>query len=74
VRVNASERHLIETRDKETGYKISAGIETSGYDVIVAFSSWNFTYLTGAVLPFAPSYLDRRSLAVRTRTGDVYAI
>jgi Xaa-Pro aminopeptidase len=62
------------TRDAALEERISRGMELQGYDLIVAASSESFTYLTGAVLPFAPNYPNRRALAVRTQTGDVYVI
>lgn len=62
------------TRDATLNQKISLGMELQGYDLLVTGSRGNFTYLTGAVLPFAPSYPSRKALAARTQTGDVYAI
>jgi Xaa-Pro aminopeptidase len=54
--------------------KIREAIGDSGYDVIAAFGPDNFTYLTGAVLPFPENYIDRHAAVIMGSDGLGVAI
>ncbi|MCX6642322.1 MAG: hypothetical protein NTV15_02910 [Candidatus Bathyarchaeota archaeon] len=49
--------------------KIMEAISSSGFDAVAAFGADNFTYLTGAVLPFPENYPDRHAAAIMGTDG-----
>jgi Xaa-Pro aminopeptidase len=46
----------------------------SGMDALIAFGDDNFTYVTGAALPFAPEVPDRRAVALQRADGESVVI
>lgn len=54
--------------------KITATIQESEYDAILAFGWDNFSYFSGTVLPFAEYYLNRKSAVLLPKEGSSIVI
>ena len=54
--------------------RLYQAMQEENLDAIVAAGADNFTYLTGASLPFAPSFPGRRALAILPRNGPPHIV
>ena len=50
--------------------RLRQALGESGMDVLIVFGDDNFTYVTGAALPFAPEVPDRRAVVVQRADGE----
>ena len=50
--------------------KLQQALGESGMDVLIVFGDDNFTYVTGAALPFAPEIPDRRAVLLQRADGE----
>jgi Xaa-Pro aminopeptidase len=50
--------------------RLQRALGESGMDVLIIFGDDNFTYVTGAALPFAPEIPDRRAAVVQHADGE----
>jgi Xaa-Pro aminopeptidase len=58
----------------EVQAKLHHAIQSHGFDAVMATGPDNFTYLTQAALPFAPSFPDRKALVLQTKDGSACVI
>jgi len=54
--------------------RLRQALGESGMDVLIVFGDDNFTYVTGAALPFAPEIPDRRAVALQSVGGESVVI
>lgn len=70
----ASARASLWPDDAAVRARLRRTLGDSGMDALVVFGDDNFTYLTGAALPFAPELPERRAVALQCADGESVVI
>ena len=65
----ASEGTPLRADDVALRTRLRQALGESGMDVLIVFGDDNFTYVTGAALPFAPEIPDRRAVVLQRADG-----